>query len=78
MPDLSRYPDIRHSYIIELKYLPMTATDAEAEKQWNEAEEQIRGYSNGKVVQQMTQNTELHLVIAQIKGYDLLKLGKVE
>ena len=51
MPDLSRYPDIRHSYIIELKYLPMTATDAEAEKQWNEAEEQIRGYSNGKVVQ---------------------------
>ena len=78
MPDLSRYPDIRHSYIIELKYLPMTATDAEAEKQWNEAEEQIRGYANGKVVQQMTQNTELHLVIAQIKGYDLLKLGKVE
>ena len=78
MPDLSRYPDIRHSYIIELKYLPMTATDAEAEKQWNEAEEQIRGYAKGKVVQQMTQNTELHLVIAQIKGYDLLKLGKVE
>ena len=78
MPDLSRYPDIRHSYIIELKHLPMTATDAEAEKQWNEAEEQIRGYANGKVVQQMTQNTELHLVIAQIKGYDLLKLGKVE
>ena len=76
--DKSMYPDIRHSYIIELKYLPMTATDAEAEKQWNEAEEQIRGYSNGKVVQQMTQNTELHLVIAQIKGYDLLKLGKVE
>ncbi len=78
MPDLSRYPDIRHSYIIELKYLPMTATDAEAEKQWNEAEEQIRGYAKGKVGQQMTQNTELHLVIAQIKGYDLLKLGKVE
>ena len=78
MPDLSRYPDIRHSYIIELKYLPMTATDADAEKQWNEAEEQIRGYAKGKVVQQMTQNTELHLVIAQIKGYDLLKLGKVE
>ena len=77
MPDLSRYPDIRHSYIIELKYLPMTATEAEAEKQWNEAEEQIRGYAQGRVVQQMTQGTELHLVIAQIKGYDLLKLDKV-
>ena len=77
MPDLSRYPDIRHSYIIELKYLPMTATEAEAEKQWNEAEEQIRGYAQGRVVQQMTQGTELHLVIAQIKGYDLLRLDKV-
>ena len=77
MPDLSRYPDIRHSYIIELKYLPMTATEAEAEKQWNEAEKQIRGYAQGRVVQQMTQGTELHLVIAQIKGYDLLKLDKV-
>ena len=56
----------------------MTDAEAEAEKQWNEAEGQIRGYANGKVVQQMTQNTELHLVIAQIRGYDLLKLGKVE
>ena len=78
MPDLKRYPDIRHSYIIELKYLPMTATDADAEKQWNEAEEQIRGYAQGKVVRQMTGGTELHLVIAQIKGYDLLKLDKVD
>ena len=77
MPDLSRYPDIRHSYIIELKYLPMTTTEAEAEKQWNEAEEQIRGYAQGRVVQQMTQGTDLHLVIAQIKGYDLLRLDKV-
>ena len=78
MPDLKRYPDIRHSYIIELKYLPMTATDADAEKQWNEAEDQIRGYAQGKVVRQMTGGTELHLVIAQIKGYDLLKLDKVD
>ena len=77
MPDLKRYPDIRHSYIIELKYLPMTATDADAEKQWNEAEEQIRGYAQGKVVRQMTGGTELHLIIAQIRGYDLLKLDKV-
>lgn len=77
MPDLKRYPDMRHSYIIELKYLPMTATDADAEKQWNEAVEQIRGYAQGKVVRQMIGGTELHLVIAQIKGYDLLKLDKV-
>ena len=78
MPDLSRFPDIRPSYIIELKYLPMTATEADAEKQWNEAVEQIRGYAKGEVVRQMIGNTKLHLVIVQIKGYDLLHLDKVE
>ena len=78
MPDLQRYPDIRHSYIIELKYLPMTATVAEAEKQWREAEAQIRGYAKGPVVRQMTQGTTLHLLIAQLKGYDLLRLDQVE
>ena len=56
----------------------LTATDADAEKQWNEAEEQIRGYARGKVVRQMIGGTELHLIIAQIRGYDLLKLDKVD
>ncbi|MDY4552250.1 MAG: AAA family ATPase [Parabacteroides sp.] len=78
MPDLERYPDIRHSYIIELKYLPMTATQAEAEKQWYEAVEQIRGYAQGQVVHRMIGKTQLHLLIAQLKGYDLLKLNQVE
>ncbi|MDD6750379.1 MAG: PD-(D/E)XK nuclease domain-containing protein [bacterium] len=76
--DKSMYPDIRHSYIIELKYLPMTATEAEAERQWKVAESQIRGYSEGPVVHRMTQGTTLHLVIAQLKGYDLLKLAQVD
>ena len=53
-------------------------TEADAEKQWNEAVEQIRGYAKGEVVRQMIGNTELHLVIAQIKGYDLLHLDKVD
>ena len=78
MPDLERYPDIRHSYIIELKYLPMTATQAEAEKQWHEAVEQIRGYAQGQVVHRMIGKTQLHLLIAQLKGYDLLKLDQIE
>ena len=56
----------------------MIATDADAEKQWNEAEEQIRAYARGNVVRQMIGYTQLHLVIAQIKGYDLLKLDKVD
>ena len=75
MPDLMRYPDIRHSYIIELKYLSVSATEAQAETQWADAVEQIQGYSKGAVVRQMTQGTELHLLVAQIKGYDLIRLA---
>ena len=72
---ISNYAQIKR----EGKYMvDKTATDADAEKQWNEAEEQIRGYAKGEVVRQMTQGTELHLVIAQIKGYDLMHLDKVE
>jgi hypothetical protein len=78
MPDLERYPDIRHSYIIELKYLPMDATAEAAAKQWQEAEEQIRRYAQGHTVRTMCHGTQLHLLIAQVKGYDLVKMESVE
>ena len=77
MPDTLRYPDIRHSYIIELKYLPVTATDEQARKQWEEAVSQIQGYGQGDVVRQLTDNTDLHLIVAQIKGYDLIQLDEI-
>ena len=78
LPDFQRYPDIRHSFIIELKYLPMTATEEQAQKQWNEAVTQIKSYAQGPLVQAMSEGTELHLVIAQIKGYDLLRLEQIQ
>ena len=78
LPDTTRYPDVLHSYIIELKYLPMTATEAQADEQWQKAVEQIRGYAQGERVRQLAGDTELHLIIAQIKGYDLVRLDKVE
>ena len=61
-----------------LKYLPMSATETQASEQWKEAELQIKGYAQGPVVKAMTEGTELHLVIAQIKGYDLLRLDEVQ
>ena len=78
MPDLSHYPMVAHSYILELKYLKTDATKAEAEKQWNEAEEQIRQYAEGPRVKQLVGETQLHLLILQIRGYDLERLGIVE
>ena len=55
----------------------MTATEAQAEAQWQEAVEQKRGYAQGKQVRLLAGETELHLIIAQIKGYDLVRLEKV-
>jgi hypothetical protein len=77
MPDLLRYPMVRHSYIIELKYLKVDATKSEAERQWVEAEEQIRHYAEGPRVRQLIGDTSLHLLILQIRGYDIERMGAV-
>ena len=69
MPDFVHYPMVAHSYILELKYLKTDATKAEAEKQWAEAEEQIRGYAEAPRVRQLTNGTILHLIVLQIRGY---------
>ena len=77
MPDFSHYPMVAHSYILELKYLKTEATKAEAEQQWKEAEEQIRRYAQGPRVRQLVGQTQLHLLILQIRGYELERQGYV-
>ena len=54
MPDLARWPMVKHSYILELKYLSISDTEEKAEKQWVEAVEQIKQYGQGKKVQLLT------------------------
>ena len=69
---------VRHCYIIELKYLKVDATPAEAERQWQDAVEQIRRYAEGPRVRQLIGDTSLHLLILQFRGYDLERMGDVE
>ena len=78
MPDFIHYPMVAHSYILELKYLKTDASDGEAKRQWNEAEEQIRSYAQSPRVQQLKGHTSLHLLILQIRGYELERLGRIE
>ena len=77
MPDLNRYPMVRHSYILELKYLKTTATGAEAQHQWAEAVEQIQDYAKGQRVQKFIQDTQLHLIVMQVKGYETLRTEEI-
>ena len=78
MPDRKRYPEVAHSYIIELKYLTAIDTDATAEEQWHEAAEQVRRYVQDRKVQQMIDGTELHLIRMQMRLTELLRIEEVE
>lgn len=77
MPDLMRYPMIEHSYILELKYLKTDASDGEAQNQWAEAVNQIKHYAEGPKVRLMIQETQLHLIVVQIRGYKLQKMEEI-
>ena len=77
MPDLRHYPMIRHSYILELKYLKADATEADAASQWQEAVEQIRQYAQGSRVSYYVGDTQLHLLIMQIKGYETIRMEEI-
>ena len=35
MPDLQRYSEVEHSYILELKFLPKDKFDAQSASQWD-------------------------------------------
>ena len=77
MPDLLRY-DVRHSYILELKYLSSKDTDTKAEAQWQEAVEQIKGYAAAPKVRQLVQGTELHCIVMQFRGWELERLSEID
>lgn len=77
MPDLMRYPMVEHSYILELKYLKKEASEADAQKQWDEAVEQIIGYHQGVKVKQLIQHTTLHAIVVQIRGYELNRMEEI-
>ena len=62
LPNYTVYPMVAHSYILELKYLKIDATDAEAAQ---------------AKLQSMLHGTQLHLIVVQIKGYDLVKMEEI-
>ena len=77
LPNYAVYPMVRHSYILELKYLKADATDAEADRQWSEAREQIKTYAADKKLQSMLHGTQLHPIVVQIKGYELVRFEEI-
>ena len=78
LPDKQNYPQTAHSYIVELKYLKASEDDEEAERQWQEAVRQIRHYATDRKVAVMSRDTTLHLLIVQVRAYEVVRLEEVE
>lgn len=77
MEQFKRIPNVKLSYILELKYLKTDATEAEAQKQWDEAVAQILQYAQGRVVKKLVGPTQLHLIVVQMRGFELNKMEEV-
>lgn len=77
LPDKKRYPDIEHSYILELKYAPRTATDAELEAQAEEGRRQLLQYSEDKIARKLADGTTLHRVLLQFRGWDMVRCEEI-
>ena len=77
LPDKKRYPDIGHSYILELKYAGRTTTDTELETQAEEGRRQLLQYSKDKIALQLAKDTTLHLILLQFRGWDLIKCEEI-
>lgn len=76
LPDL-RWSGVAHGYIIELKYLPAKDFDAKSAAQWTEAVAQIERYSAGPRVQHLLHGRQLHRIIMQFKGNELVRMEEV-
>ena len=70
-PLLDIYPDIEHSYVLELKYIAPGATDHELAQAREQATAQLLRYAQGEVIHRTVGHTTLHRLILVWRGIDL-------
>lgn len=76
LPNLTHYQS-KHSYIVELKYLPKKDFEAKAAEQWQQAVEQIDSYARAPRVEALRQGTQMHKIVMQFSGWDLMLMEEV-
>ena len=70
MPDLIRY-DVKHSYIIELKYAKYKDPESRVEELRREAVEQANRYADTDTVKRAVGTTRLHKIVVVYKGMEM-------
>ncbi|MDY4550893.1 MAG: PD-(D/E)XK nuclease domain-containing protein, partial [Parabacteroides sp.] len=76
LPNLTHYQS-KHSYILELKYLPKKLYAEKGEEQWQQAIEQINRYAAAPRVEVLRQGTQLHKIILQFAGWELVRMEEI-
>ena len=70
-PRLGVYPDIAHSYVLELKYLSGKASDTEVARTREKAREQLTRYAQSVAVERTYAPTRLHRLVLLWRGMEL-------
>ena len=76
LPDMTHY-QAEHSYILELKYLSKKDFAEKSEAQWQDAVAQINRYAVAPRVEALRQGTQLHKIIMQFCGWELVRMEEV-
>ena len=74
IPDKIHYPEIEHSYLLELKSLKTSASDGDVEEAYKQAVKQLAQYANDARLPQMMNGTRIHQVAIVYRGNDLAKI----
>lgn len=77
-PLLENYPDMEHSYIVELKYCKSDATDEQVEKQREAAIAQVNRYADSDVVKSEVKTTRLHKIVVIFRSVDMVVCEEIE
>ena len=72
-PERYHNGDVKHSYIVELKYSAKDASDAELSAKRDEAVAQLARYRADPTVPTLARGTTLHQIVFQFKGSELVR-----
>jgi len=76
-PERYRYGDVRHSYLVELKYSARDAPDAELSAKRADALEQLAKYRADPSVPTLARGTTLHQLVFQFRGTELVRAEQI-
>ena len=76
-PDRYRFNDVKHSYLVELKYSKRDASESELAAKYDEALKQLVVYRADKSVPSLAKGTTLHQLVFQFKGAELVRAEQI-